>query len=142
MWTVCRLNSRGLKYSQHIDDVSGKCSLATSACYAAQRARGTSRKNNISSITLKREILRRNMQNVQKVTGTGKIPGGYLHNRISKRFGANTSVTKILHAGEWNVEWGSPCGTCSVNRTSENNMSIIKYLTIYTSTRRLCDENA
>ena len=54
----------------------------------------------------------------------GAIPGGYLDNHMSDRYGTNTSAMRTVHAGEWNVVWGSPRGTCKVNSIPENDMSI------------------
>ena len=40
------------------------------------------------------------------------------------RYRTNASVKRIVHAGNWNVFWGSPRGTWGVDSTSENNLSI------------------
>ena len=65
------------------------------------------------------------MQKMQKLPNTDAIPGGYLGTHMSDRCRTNTSVMRIVQAGEWKVVWGSLRGTCNVNSASDNNVSIL-----------------
>ena len=43
---------------------------------------------------------------------------------MTDRYRTDTSLMRIVQAGEWNAVWGSPRGTCNVNSTSEHDMPV------------------
>ena len=115
-WTTA---SRKLKFSHHVDDVSGECSVAKLTHYSAQRARGTSRKS-IFSIALACEILRAKCAKNAKSAEHGcNLGRPYVWSLWDKH-----------KCDENRMRWRMEClfeiitRHCSINNTSENNMSV------------------
>ena len=61
-----------------------------------------------------REMLRVKCAKLKKVPSTLAIPGGYLDNHMPDRYGTNTNVMRILHAGERSAVSVSPSGAFSI----------------------------
>ena len=67
--------SRGLKFSQHVDDMSGECSVAKPALYGAKRARGTSRKTALPHCLKHMKYSEWNIQKTAKIAEHECNPG-------------------------------------------------------------------